>query len=254
MSHLMISREERVLRLTLNNPEKHNVLDNQLCRDLVLALKDAGKDRSVGCVLLDAAGQAFSAGVDFDQMLKPDALETVEYQESLFTFGLHYHKPIVAAVQGHAYGGGVGLIANCHVVLAGQNTTFGLTEIRAGHWPFVAHRAVALAIGERRTVELSLTGRIFSSADAQQYGLVHEVTPAFELDDRATATARQLAYSSQETLRRGLDFVQKSREMSWETAGRLAAEYSERTFRSGDFGEGARALRERRKPEWPSLR
>ncbi|MBI4890553.1 MAG: enoyl-CoA hydratase/isomerase family protein [Acidobacteria bacterium] len=254
MSHLMISREERVLRLTLNHPEKHNVLSDSLCRDLVMALKDAGKDRSVGCVLLDAAGPTFTAGVDFDQLLKPESLESVEVQERLFTFGLQYHKPIVAAVQGHAYGGGVGLIANCHVVLAAQGASFGLTEIRAGFWPFVAHRAIALAIGERRTVELSLTGRVFSSAEAQQYGLVHEVTPPFELDDRATATARQLAYSSQETLRRGLDFVQKSRDMSWETAGRLAEEYSERTFRSPDFSEGARALRERRKPEWPSLR
>jgi enoyl-CoA hydratase/carnithine racemase len=250
----MISREERVLRLTLNHPERHNVLDDRRCRDLVSALKDAGKDRSVGCVLLDASGPAFCAGVDMDQFLFPEALEIVEVQESLFTFGVHYHKPIVAAVQGPAYGGAVGLIANCHVVLAAQGATFGLTEIRAGHWPFVTHRAVALAIGERRAVELSLTGRIFSSTEAQQYGLVHEITPPFELDDRATATARQLSLASQETLRRGLDFVQKSREMSWETAGRLASEYSERTFRSADLIEGVHALRDRRKPDWPSLR
>lgn len=254
MSDLMITREERVLRLTLNHPERHNVLDESLCRDLVSALKDAGKDRSVGCVLLDAAGPAFCAGVDMDQLLLPEALEIVEVQEALFTFGLHYHKPIVAAVQGPAYGGAVGLIANCHVVLAAQGATFGLTEIRAGHWPFVTHRAIALAIGERRAVELSLTGRVFSATEAQQYGLVHEITPPFELDDRATATARQLSLASQETLRRGLDFVQKSREMSWETAGRLASEYSDRTFRSADFGEGVHALRDRRKPDWPSLR
>lgn len=254
MSELMISREERVLRLTLNCPERHNVLRESLCRDLVAALKDAGRDRSVGCVLLDATGPTFCAGVDIDQLLLPEALEIVEVQEALFTFGVHYHKPIVAAVQGPAYGGAVGLVANCHVVLAAQGATFGLTEIRAGHWPFVTHRALALAIGERRAVELSLTGRVFSAAEAQQYGLVHEITPAFELDDRATNTARQLSIASQETLRRGLDFVQKSREMSWETAGRLASEYSERTFRSGDFIEGVHALRERRKPEWPSLR
>jgi len=250
----MISREERVLRLTMNHPEKHNALDDRLCRDLVAALKDAGKDRSVGCVLLDAAGPSFCAGVDFDQLLLPEAMEILEVQEALFTFGVHYHKPIVAAVQGHTLGAGVGLIANCHVVLAAQGATFGLTEIRAGYWPFVTHRALGLAIGERRAVELSLTGRIFSSAEAQQYGLVHEVTAPFELDDRATATANQLAVASQETLRRGLDFVQKSREMSWETSGRLAAEYSDRTFRSADFVEGVRALRERRKPDWPSLR
>jgi enoyl-CoA hydratase/carnithine racemase len=253
MSKLLITHEERVLRLTLNNPEKRNVLDEGLCRDLVAALKDAGRDRTVGCVLLDAAGPAFCAGVDLDDALLPDAPERTEVHEQLFTFGVHYHKPIVAAVHGPAYGAGVGLIANCQVVLAAQGATFALTEIRYGHWPFVTHRAIALAIGERRTVELSLTGRLFSTAEAREYGLVHEVTPAFELQDRAAATAANLANASQETLRRGLDFVQKSREMSWETAGRLAAEYSERTFRSADYIEGIRALRETRKPAWPSL-
>lgn len=254
MSQLMISRDERVTRMTLNNPATGNVLDERNCRDLVAALRDAGRDRTVGCVLIDATGPAFCAGVDLDELLLPEALESTAVHEELFTFGVRYHKPIVAAVQGAVYGAGVGLIANCHIVLAAQTATFGLTEIRLGHWPFVWHRALALAIGERRTLELSLTGRVFSAADAREYGLVHELTPPFELDDRATATARNLAYAGQETLRRGLDFVQKSREMSWETAGRLAAEYSERTFRSGDFIEGVRAFRERRKPDFPSLK
>lgn len=253
MSQLMISREERVLRITLNNPEKRNALDEKLCRELVAALKEAGRDRTIGCVLLDGAGPVFCSGMDLDDALQPDAPERTEIHEQLFTFGVHYHKPIVAAVQGAALGGAIGLLANCHVVLAAQGTNFGLTEIRVGLWPFVVHRAVSLAIGERRTVELSLTGRIFGTNDAQQYGLVHEVVPPFELDDRATNTARMLAYASQETLRRGLDFVQKSREMSWETAGRLAAEFRAKTFRSADFIEGVRAFREKRKPVWPSL-
>jgi methylglutaconyl-CoA hydratase len=253
MSKLLLTREERVLRITLNDPERHNILDETACRDLLSTLREAGKDRAVGCVLLDATGTAFCSGVDFDELLQPDAQESTQVQEQLFTFGLHYHKPIVAAVQGPAYGGGVALIANCQVVLAAQGATFSLNEIRAGYWPFIGHRAIALAIGERRAVELSLTGRMFSTTEAQQYGLVHELTPPFELDDRATATARMLSTACQETLRRGLDFVQKSREMSWETAGRLAAEFSDRTFRSADFIEGARAFREKRKPNWPSL-
>lgn len=253
MSKLLITREERVLRITLNDTERHNLLDEATARDLLSTLREAGKDRSVGCVLLDAAGPAFCAGVDFDELLQPDALECTAIQEHLFTFGVHYHKPIVAAVQGATYGGGVALLANCQVVLAAQGSTFSLNEIRAGSWPFIGHRAIALAIGERRTVELSLTGRLFSTTEAQQYGLIHEITPPFELDDRATTTAQMLSTASQETLRRGLDFVQKSREMSWDTAGRLAAEFSDRTFRSADFTEGARAYRDKRKPAWPSL-
>jgi enoyl-CoA hydratase/carnithine racemase len=130
---------------------------------------------------------------------------------------------------------------------------FGLTEIRYGFWPFVTHRALALAMGERRAVELSLTGRLFSTQEALLYGLIHEVAPAFELDDRATAIATRLSTCSQESMRRGLDFVQQSREMSWATAGILAVEMTERTQRSADFKEGVHAARESRKPEWPSL-
>jgi enoyl-CoA hydratase/carnithine racemase len=204
-------------------------------------------------VLLDAQGPVFCAGFEYDELVASSGHELTPVHEELLTFGVHYHKPIVAAVQGPALGAGVGLVANCHVVVAAQGAQFGLTEIRLGFWPFVAHRAVALAIGERRTVELSLTGRLFTAAEAMQYGLVHELAQPDDLEQRAGQIATQLATSSQETLRRGLDFVQKSREMSWATAGRLADEYVARTLRSADFYEGAVAARENRRPVWPSL-
>ncbi len=253
MSQLLIARDGRVLRLTLNRAEENNLLNEGLCRDLVSTLKEAGRDRGVGCVLLEAAGPLFCGGLDLEEGLASDADYLIDIHEDLFTFGLHYHKPLVAAVQGPCLGAGVGLIANAHLVVAAQGVQFGLTEIRQGFWPFVTHRALSLAMGERRTVELSLTGRIFSVQEASQYGLVHEITPAFELGDRATAIAERLATCSQETMRRGLDFVQQSREMSWATAGILAVEMTGRTQRSADFREGVHAARESRKPEWPSL-
>ena len=253
MSKLIISNEERVLRLTLSYSEKRNVLEEDLCRDLVEALRYAGKEQRVGAILLDAKGPVFCGGFDFDELVQPSGPELTPVHEQLLTFGVHYHKPIVAAVQGPALGAGLGLIANCHVVVAAQGAQFGLTDIRLGFWPFVAHRSIALAIGERRAVELSLTGRIFSANDALQYGLVHEVVQPVELAERAAQIANLLATGSQETLRRGLDFVQKSREMSWTTAGRLADEYVARTLRSADFYEGCRAVKEKRRPDWPSL-
>lgn len=254
MSQLIISREERVLRLTLNNPERHNVLHEDLCRELGEAIYDAGKDQSIGALLLDAAGPVFCAGQDLDEALLPDVEERTEIHDLLFQFGLHYHKPIVAAVQGQAAGLGVGLVANSHVAIAAQGTQFALTEIRYGMWPFPTWRAIICAIGERRATELALTGRVFGVNDALQYGLIHEIVPPVELDDRAFAVASLLAHGSQETMRRGLDFVQKSRQLTWEQAGLLGLEMRGKTYRSADFVEGARAFRERRKPHWPSLK
>ncbi len=240
MSYLMTAREGRVLRLTLNNPEKRNALDRAACRELAAALSEAAGDQSVGCVLLDAAGTVFSSGLDMEELLEPGGPETDELHEQLFAFGAGYRKPVVAAVQGAALGAGLGLIANCHVTVAAQGTQFGLTEIRVGYWPFAAFGALTRAMGERRTLELSLTGRIFGTNDAQAYGLIHEVTPAVELDDRAWALARHLAYSSPAAIRLGL-------ECGW---GADAAECAGRARRTADFREGVQALKEKRKPEW----
>jgi len=228
-------------------------LTASLCDDLLSALDQAAQDQDVGCVLLDACGPLFCGGLDLEETLPAEPSESNERHERLFTFGLDFRKPVVAAVQGPCLGAGVGLIANAHVVVASQGVQFGLTEIRYGFWPFVTHRALALAMGERRVVELSLTGRVFGAQDALQYGLVHELTPAFELQERAAAVASRLAWGSQESTQRGLGFVQQSRYMDWTVAGPLVAEMTLLTAGSADFAEGVRAARESRKPRWPSL-
>lgn len=253
MSDLLISRQDRVLRLTLNRPEKNNLLTRSLCGDLLTALSSAGADPAIGSILIEAVGPLFCAGLDLEEALAPSDAEFTDTHERLFTFGLRTLKPIVAAVQGPCLGAGVGLAANAHVVVAAQGTQFALTEIRYGGWPFITHRALALALGDRRAVELALTGRVFSVQEALSFGLVSEIAPAFEVDDRASAIAANLAASSPETVRRGLGFVGQSREMKRTAAGILAGETAAITRSSPDFAEGVQAARDSRRPDWPSL-
>lgn len=131
------------------------------------------------CILIEAEGPMF-CGDGFEN-LPPE----------LFRFREWITHPVVCAVQGAVLGPGVGLIANAHVVVAAQGTSFGLIEVRTGGWP-AAMPALHRAIGERRAVELALTGRVFGAPEALQIGLVHELAPAFEFDDRAEAIARHL--------------------------------------------------------------
>jgi enoyl-CoA hydratase/carnithine racemase len=149
-------------------------------------------------------------------------------------------------------GGGTGLVANCHIVIAEAAATFGLTEIRLGLWPFLVYRAVGMALRERRTLELSLTGRIFGSEEARDFGLVHEIAP--DAEKRALEVAETVAGFSPTAIQNGLNFVQDVQGLDWEEAGRIARRVRDRVFAGADFQEGLRAFREKRPARWPSLR
>jgi enoyl-CoA hydratase len=185
-----VEQDGRLCRITLASPENRNVLDAVQCRKLLSEIGAAANDSSTGAILLDADGPVFCAGAE------PD--------DELFAIGRHAGKPIVAAVQGVALSGGVALIANAHVAIAAQGTSFGLTAIRDGKWPDAIFRAVSAAIGERRALELGLTGRIFTTQEALAWGLIHHVAPAIELDDRATEIATALANANADAVHTAL--------------------------------------------------
>jgi enoyl-CoA hydratase/carnithine racemase len=184
---LRTEQDGRLYRIALSSPETKNVIDAESCRDLLRELHAAEADSSVGAILLEADGHIFCAGCE------PD--------EALLSIGRNIAKPIIAAVQGVVLSGGLALAANAHVVVAAQGTSFGLTDIREGRSSASVVEAVALAIGARRALELSLSGRIFSTPEALAYGLVHHVAPAFELDDRATEVAQGIANANPEAIR-----------------------------------------------------
>jgi enoyl-CoA hydratase/carnithine racemase len=189
----MIRSEQdgRVRRITLAAPAHRNILTSELARQFLTELADAEADPATGAVLIDAEGSVFCAGLDFDD----------PPEDAIFTFGSLAPKPIVAAMQGVATSAGVALLANAHIVIAAQGSSFGLTDIRDGHWHKGVQAAVQTVLGERRTRELALTGRIFTTPDALNWGLVHAATPAFELDDRALAAAQGLAGANAEAVR-----------------------------------------------------
>jgi enoyl-CoA hydratase/carnithine racemase len=248
---LQADRQGRVLRLFLNRPDQRNALNAELCRTLVDALEEADRDPAIGAILLAGRGKSFCAGMDLKEVGTGDSEELAKLHERLFTVGSRLGKPLIAAVHGAALAGGTGLVANCHIVIAAENATFGLTEIRLGLWPFLVFRAVAMALGERRAVELSLTGRIFGGREALEVALAHEVTE--DVEKRGMAVAESLAAFSPTAIRSGLSFVQETRGADWRTAGTIGQRARNEVFQSPDFQEGIRAFREKREPKWPSI-
>jgi enoyl-CoA hydratase/carnithine racemase len=248
---LETSREARVLRVALNRPEKRNALNAELCRVLVESLEIAFVSPEVGAILLCGNGKHFCAGMDLSEVSAATADAISGAQERLFTIGSRAEKPIVAAVEGASLGGGMGLVANCHIVVAHPEATFGLTEIRVGLWPFLVYRALSTGLGERRVLELALTGRVFGAQKAKEMGLVQELDDSPQT--RAAEIAGAISEFSPSTIRSGLRFTQEVRGQDWETAGRIARRMRDEVFASSDFREGLRAFVEKRTPQWPSL-
>jgi enoyl-CoA hydratase/carnithine racemase len=240
---LEIRREGRVLHVALNRPEKRNALDLALCGELAAALEEASEDPAMGAILLTGKGKAFCAGMDLDEILNAGSGAIDEVHERLFTVGLRIDKPVVAAVHGAALAGGTGLAANCHVVVAAEDAKFGLTEIRIGLWPFLIFRAVSAAVGERRAVELALTGRVFGGEEAAGYGLAHYAVPVVEVEARAWEIAVGIAGANPVAVRAGLESVRESRGRNWREAGEIARRLREEVFHSPGFLEAVRGWR-----------
>lgn len=190
---LRIEQDGRLRRITLAAPEKRNVLDQAATRALLGELTDAAADEGTGAILLEADGQVFCAGADCEN-------------DQLFTIRARLAKPLIVAVQGVAISGGLAIVANAHIAVAAQGSSFGFIDIREGRWNQSVYRAIAGAVGERRALEIGLTGRIFSTQDALAWGLIHQVAPAIELDDRATEIGTAVANANTEAIRLALDF------------------------------------------------
>jgi enoyl-CoA hydratase/carnithine racemase len=250
---LLIKREDRVLHITLNRPEKRNALTSDMCAQLVKAMDEVQDDANIGSILIDSEGAVFSAGMDLEEAANSKNVHRLSTHERLFTYGSTSRKPIVVCVKGPALGGGMGLVVQGHVVVAAQGSLFGLTEIRVGLWPFLVYRCIEAAIGPRRAMELSLTGRVIATNDALNWGVIQQVTPSFEADDRAGAVARDLAWSSPVAIAAGLDYVRDAHGKNWIEQGELALAQRGKVLRAADFKEGVRAFKEHRAPQWPSM-
>jgi enoyl-CoA hydratase/carnithine racemase len=243
---------DRVARFSINRPEKRNALNANTCRQLLDAFDRAEADPAVGAIMLRGNGTAFCAGMDLDEVLSADQNELTDLHERLFTVIQRARKPIVAGVRGAALAGGMGLAANAHIVIASPESRFGLTEIRIGLWPIVVFRAVSRAIGERRTTELSLTGRSIGADEALKFGLVAEL--AGDPKIKAFELAQKLAEFSPAAISTGLEYIDRIRGLGWKEAAPIGHRMRAELMATDDFTEGVRAFLEKRPPEWPSLK
>ncbi len=256
-----LSLEERqaggVVRLTLARPELHNAFNDDLIEALSACLDRLAVDAGVRAVVLAAQGKSFSAGADLNWMKRmADYDEARNLADARALAGLMRRlndlpKPTVALVQGSAFGGGVGLIACCDIVLAVPEAVFALTEVRLGLIPAVISPFVAAAIGPRAARRYFLTAERLTAEEARDLGLVHEVVPADKLESRGAEIIAALAKAGPESLAAAKDLLfgvagrAGDPAVDEETARRIA-----RVRGGAEAREGIAAFLEKRKPAW----
>lgn len=246
--------------ITLNRPEKRNALSPQLMEELTHALEAAGKNPAVGVIILTGAGSAFCAGLDLDHLATLNAKTPAEHRidteriAALLMTLYHTPKPTIAAVNGAAIAGGMGIATICDFTLSVPEAKFGYTEVKIGFVAAIVSAFLRGQIGDKRTRDLLLTGRLMKAEEAAEWGLVTRIFAEQDLMREARSLASCL-------LRNSPAAMQATKRLLSEHANHHLLEEVESAIRANtearateDFREGVRSFLEKRTPEWPSQR
>lgn len=256
---LHIHTENGILSITMNRPDKRNALNPQMIEDLTHAFIAAGDDPASRVVLLTGAGSAFCAGLDLDHLATLNAKTPEEHRVDseriarLLRTLYDLPKPTIAAVNGPAIAGGMGLATICDFTLAVAEAKFGYTEVQIGFVPAIVSAFLRGQIGDKRCRDLLLTGRLIKAQEAFDLGLITRVVSEQDLMDEAHRLAYSLLRNSPAAMQATKRLLSEHahHHLDQETESAIAANAEART--TEDFKEGVRAFLEKRQPAWPSL-
>jgi enoyl-CoA hydratase/carnithine racemase len=249
---------EAVARLTLNRPDSRNALDHELLDGLAAAMPQLDRGIELRCVLITGAGRAFSAGYDIaaipSETFERDAEALVAHPFHVALEAIAAHPwPVIAAINGHALGGGLELTLTCDLRICARGAKLGMPPAKLGLiYGHTGLQRFIDAIGVPRTKELFLTGRNLDAERAEEVGLVHEVVDDAELERVGVEWAAEVAANAPLSMKgnkHAIDMLNSFDRLTEEQERELI-ELRESCFRSEDFREGISAFAEKRKPVW----
>lgn len=255
-STLLLDITGNLATITLNRPEKRNAISTTMIGELQTAL-DAVEKSHARVAILTGSGTAFCAGMDLEMLAAIARQSPAENQEDsrrmakMFRRIWSFPRPLIAAVNGAALAGGCGIATLCDFTLAAPEAKFGYTEVKIGFLPAIVSVFLTRQIGEKRTRDLLLTGRIMEAAEAKEMGLVNEVVPADKLMERAREQAATLIAASPSSLTRAKHLLTSAAAASVDADLERAILENARMRCTPDFKEGLASFLEKRKPVWP---
>lgn len=253
---IIVLAEGPVATITLNNPDRRNAIGPEMINELRWALADAAADEAIRVVVLTGAGKAFCAGADFAAItagesgaLQPFDGDGGDYAKLLPTM-CGYGKPIVAKVNGHAMGGGLGLVAASTFAFASIDAQLGTPEVDVGLFPMMIMAVLTRLVPRRRLTQMMLLGERVGAHEAAELGLINECHPPEELDTRVAELASKLAGKAPLAMKHGLEALYAQDGQRIEDAlpmlrGKLGV-----LLGTEDAREGLMAFMQKRKPEF----
>ncbi|MDQ7031081.1 MAG: enoyl-CoA hydratase-related protein [Ardenticatenia bacterium] len=244
-----------VATVTLNRPEARNALNAELVAALDKALARAAADQAVRVIVLTGAGeQAFCAGGDLSDFAEITGVVARQEATSGFARLLRRFadlpKPVVAAVNGHALGGGFGLVLACDLAVAVEHARLGTPEVRVGLFPMMVMALLARHVGPKRAFELMFTGTPIPAPHAERLGLINRAVPAEALWEAVAELTGHVAAFSPTALRLGRRAFYAAAEMSREHALEYLHQMLVVLLSTEDAQEGIQAFLEKREPVW----
>ncbi len=250
--NLIVTTKGEILFITLNRPEKLNALNQEMLSEIKVAIRKLYMDNTIsGAIFLGNGGKAFAAGADIEEMLKIGDINARKYSEfgqEVFNMIEKSSKPIIAAIDGFALGGGLELGMSCHIRFCTQESKLGLPEVNLGIIPaFGGTQRLTRAIGRCRALEMMFTGKPIDAQTAYNYGLVNRVCSKETLLQEATELIENIITKSKISLGCIVESVNSFYEYE-EDGYQTESNAFLQCCKTEDFKEGIKAFLEKRKP------
>jgi len=251
--YILYEKSEGIATITLNRPEALNAVSKEVINEVLQALEDVRTDENVRVVVLTGAGEkAFSAGADIKAMKGMNALKGRELSlmgEKLCSGLENLEKPVIAAINGYALGGGLEVAMACDLRIASERARMGQTEINIGLIPgWGGTQRLTRLIGRTKAKELIFTGKMIDAKTAEELGIVNMVFPAEEFREKVRQFAKELTSKAPVALKVAKALINKGADMSLDAAIALEREGIGVVASTEDLQEGVSAFMEKRKP------
>ncbi|WP_096704381.1 enoyl-CoA hydratase [Magnetospirillum sp. 15-1] len=243
---------DSVALLRINRPEAKNALNGEVRRQLAEHMTALGADPTVRAIVMTGNQEAFAAGADIKDMAEVGAIELMQRNNHLLWRAIaNCPKPVIAAVQGYAWGGGCELVMHADIIVAGETASFSQPEVKVGIMPGAGGtQRLTRAVGKFKAMLMVMTGQAISGIEAGQMGLASLVVPDAEVLDKALEIAKTISRMPPVAIAQIKEVLLAGQDASLDTALMLERKAFQLLFASADQKEGMKAFIEKRKPAY----